>query len=466
MYKLLLFPYLSVVVSLFFGVPLFANAGLVIVGGDGGHFPVGSEKIISVCETAPKIVDNQIIEATNCQEKSVIKITEDGIYEDDMGAQYQSACVEVSEIEPAMKSVGGLAIYPRRTSCYYYLSKPAPVVDENVTSDKGRGLVPPVDEPVGLDETEKKPSQGLVPCGGKGQEQCQTCHVVMLMDNVIDWLITILSIIAGLIFAYAGILLVVSQGNTAAYEKAKTLFSNVIIGYTILLACWLIVDTVVKALLKDQVYGMWNQIQCVAQPKAVEAEKIYVYLDSPIANRAQLDAVFGTSYQQALFGGNVSVSTGDCSPANLQRLGMNSTQAQVFSCIAGPESGCNNNAQNSWSSARGVFQIVRGLNNQCHNLNLPKCVAAAQSSGYSATGSKLDCSTAFMGGTSASNPSRPRPGKEALFNACNAAASNLDCNVEAALCLYGDGGGYNHWLGERSKDHHRVQRACVASFSR
>ncbi len=37
---------------------------------------------------------------------------------------------------------------------------------------------------------------GLVPCGGEGQEACQTCHVVILIDGVVDWLIVILSIVA------------------------------------------------------------------------------------------------------------------------------------------------------------------------------------------------------------------------------------------------------------------------------
>lgn len=119
---------------------------------------------------------------------------------------------------------------------------------------------------------------GLVPCGGVGQGACQTCHVVMLMDNVVDWLIAILSIVAAIIFIYAGARLVVSLGDTSAKEMAKRHISNVIIGYIILLACWILIDTVTKFLLNDQTYGTWNQIQCSEQPKPKEADKQYITL--------------------------------------------------------------------------------------------------------------------------------------------------------------------------------------------
>jgi hypothetical protein len=118
---------------------------------------------------------------------------------------------------------------------------------------------------------------GLIPCGGDGQAQCQTCDVVKLMDNLIDWLIAILSIVAAILIAYAGVRLVLSVGDASAKEFAKRSISNVIIGYVLLLACWLLVDTAVKFLLSDQAYGTWNQIQCTEQPQPRVAEQETVY---------------------------------------------------------------------------------------------------------------------------------------------------------------------------------------------
>jgi hypothetical protein len=67
-------------------------------------------------------------------------------------------------------------------------------------------------------------------------------------------------------FMFAGFKLVTSGGNEAAKTAAKVTFYNVIIGYLILLAGWLMVDTLLKATLDDQAYGMWRTIQCVSQP--------------------------------------------------------------------------------------------------------------------------------------------------------------------------------------------------------
>lgn len=299
---------------------------------------------------------------------------------------------------------------------------------------------------------------GLVPCGGADEPACQTCHVVQLVNGVISWLVLILGTVAAIIIVYAGFKLVMSGGNRHAKEEAKSMLSNMIIGYVIVLAGWLLVDTGMKVLLADgeTKLGMWNQLSCYEQPEpkgrtfTPENFDPNVAIPKPYVPPGVISEWVGpapSGYVQ-----------GNCSPENLMRYGMNASQAKVFSCIARPESNCILNAQNPWTSARGVFQIVRGLNDRCHNLNLPQCTAAARAKGYNVSGD-LNCSTAFAGGTSPSNPSRPKPGKEALYNACNAATDDLGCNVAAALCLY-QNGGYNHWISDPAAS---TQRACVQS---
>lgn len=109
---------------------------------------------------------------------------------------------------------------------------------------------------------------GLIPCGGTGEAECQACDVTKLINNVVAWLVIVLSIIAAIMIAVAGFKLVTAGGNSAAMKAAKDTFTNIAIGFLIILGGWLLVDTLMKALLTDQVYGMWNQIQCVAQPQA------------------------------------------------------------------------------------------------------------------------------------------------------------------------------------------------------
>jgi len=107
---------------------------------------------------------------------------------------------------------------------------------------------------------------GLVPCGGVDEPMCQSCHVLELINIVVNWLIAILTTVTALLIAYAGLRLVVSVGDVSAMTQAKTLISNCLIGFSIVLAGWLLIDLVLKSLVNDQVYGVWNVIQCVDQP--------------------------------------------------------------------------------------------------------------------------------------------------------------------------------------------------------
>ena len=112
-------------------------------------------------------------------------------------------------------------------------------------------------------------SAQFVPCGGPGQPDCQFCHLVIMGNRILLWLVITLTIVAGLVFAVAGLKLVTSGGNPAAKDAAKSMFVNVIVGYLIVLAAWLIIDTIMRALLSDQIeaqIGPWNSIECVDQP--------------------------------------------------------------------------------------------------------------------------------------------------------------------------------------------------------
>lgn len=112
--------------------------------------------------------------------------------------------------------------------------------------------------------------EGFVTCSGL---DCQFCHLVSTGQNVLNWLVLILTVVAGLLFAYAGLTLVTSGGNRSAQEKARNIFNNVIIGYLIVLAGWLLVDTSLKMLGNQALFaeggaiGPWNRVVCTNQPR-------------------------------------------------------------------------------------------------------------------------------------------------------------------------------------------------------
>ena len=112
---------------------------------------------------------------------------------------------------------------------------------------------------------------GLIPCGGPNELECQACHLVQLGDRIIDFLVSISAALGAIMFAIAGLKMATSGGNQSAVSSAKETMTNVVIGFIILLAAWLIVDTVMKAFVDTSKFqkagfGVWNQIQCKKLP--------------------------------------------------------------------------------------------------------------------------------------------------------------------------------------------------------
>lgn len=103
---------------------------------------------------------------------------------------------------------------------------------------------------------------GFVQCGNNGQPSCQFCHLVSMIDRIIEWLAMVLTILASILFAVAGMRLVISAGNTQAKLEAKKSIINVATGLMIVLAAWMIIDFVLQTLVDGPFTGAWNTIQC------------------------------------------------------------------------------------------------------------------------------------------------------------------------------------------------------------
>lgn len=88
---------------------------------------------------------------------------------------------------------------------------------------------------------------GLVPCG-YGDDMCTTEDAVDFANGLIEFLISMLGVIAVIALVYAGFRMVISRGDTGAWRKAKDMFTNIVIGIIIILAAWLVVDTILKGL--------------------------------------------------------------------------------------------------------------------------------------------------------------------------------------------------------------------------
>lgn len=109
-------------------------------------------------------------------------------------------------------------------------------------------------------------AQGLVTCDGVAI-QCQLCHLAEMGQRIINFLIINLGVpTAMLLFTYAGYLYVTYAASPDNLDKAKKIFTSVLLGFMFMLVSWLLVDTIMKALVDQSSWGPWNQIRCVAQP--------------------------------------------------------------------------------------------------------------------------------------------------------------------------------------------------------
>ncbi len=121
---------------------------------------------------------------------------------------------------------------------------------------------------------------GLVPCGviqstfGSNAEvntdaatECQACHLVQLTQNIINFLVGLTISIGIIMIAWAGILYFTAGARPANIEKGKRIFGQALLGFTLAVGAWIVVNTVLFTLLDPVQYpeSSWFHIECVSQ---------------------------------------------------------------------------------------------------------------------------------------------------------------------------------------------------------
>ena len=114
-------------------------------------------------------------------------------------------------------------------------------------------------------------ASGIIQCGRPGQQMCTLCDMIKGFNKIIHYIMEIAIGVALLALAIGGILYVVSAGESAAMETAKTTIKNGMIGFVIIFAAYLIVNTTITYLGTNSTLGMqttttWGQFDCTANP--------------------------------------------------------------------------------------------------------------------------------------------------------------------------------------------------------
>ena len=77
---------------------------------------------------------------------------------------------------------------------------------------------------------------------------CGFEQMMTVVRNIVNFAFLIAAPLAAIAFMWAGILYLTAAGNESQIKKAHSIFSKVLIGFIIVLAAWLIVSVIFKAL--------------------------------------------------------------------------------------------------------------------------------------------------------------------------------------------------------------------------
>ena len=216
---------------------------------------------------------------------------------------------------------------------------------------------------------------GLIPCSGN---DCGTCHIVELADNVTNIIIALALGISVIIFMYAGWLMLSAAGNSTQIKKGKDVMLNVLVGLVIILTAWLVIDVMLKSLLPGgqvttgSITMPWNKIACSTQRDLKDANPQF-----PTTSGWQIV----TAWQNDT---NTTVNVCGPTPA-----GNTDCTAQINSCLVAGNAysidtnnpnrytvNCVNNSQPGPNSNRVLCSATpNGGNNNCTS-QMQACTAA------------------------------------------------------------------------------------------
>ena len=88
---------------------------------------------------------------------------------------------------------------------------------------------------------------GLIPCDGV-TVKCDFNAFAQLINNIINWFIGISASVAAITFSIAGAQILFNPDKPEKIEEAKGMFVKTAIGMLIILGAWLIVHTIIAAI--------------------------------------------------------------------------------------------------------------------------------------------------------------------------------------------------------------------------
>jgi hypothetical protein len=110
-------------------------------------------------------------------------------------------------------------------------------------------------------------AEPLVPCGGEGQPECELCHLFVLLDNIVKFVLQkLVPPIAALMLVFGGSMFFAAAGDPAKIGKAKGLFTSLAIGLVIIYGAYLLVSLFFTAIGVNEWTGLQNWFEYPCEP--------------------------------------------------------------------------------------------------------------------------------------------------------------------------------------------------------
>ena len=105
-------------------------------------------------------------------------------------------------------------------------------------------------------------SGGFVPCDGVNPP-CELCHLAVIIGRISRFVIITMMVVTFLLIGYTALQMASGNGAPDADGPIRKTVQSIMIGFIIILAGWIVVDTVVKLLVGQySSIGLWNEIEC------------------------------------------------------------------------------------------------------------------------------------------------------------------------------------------------------------
>jgi len=266
---------------------------------------------------------------------------------------------------------------------------------------------------------------GLVPCGAVsgflnilGATECGLCDLVQLFQNIINFLLGVTIPLSIALFAWAGVMYFAASGNPKQIIRAHKIFKSVLIGFIVALAAWLVVQTVLNALVSKNFFtsGSWNTLQCAQddkRPRSSNISEIFGFITggqggitvSPSQTGATGDAGVALNTQQ------INEKYGTQIASACQNVSVPNCTEAVAALIAAESSGKPEAV--SKKGALGLMQLMPANGGRTCGTGDTACITEQVQKGvahfareYTATQNNLQLTyAAYNGGQSAVQPS-------------------------------------------------------------